>query len=357
MLCCHRCVDVAAAGSINTLSTKWADNTYSTGRDGSYATFQHPFLQAFGMFIGESLCLAAFFALNWRARRAGQEDKIERAAAGMPWYIFAAPATCDLMGTSLMYLGLTYTAASTFQMLRGSVVIFTGIFSVVFLGRTLRPFHWLGMVIVLCGLACVGISSIVFGSKSASATNPVLGDTLVVCAQLIAATQMVVEEKLLDKYRVPALQAVGMEGLFGMAFMGALLVVFQNIPGLPDSADPAHFEDSLDALHRLGNSPKIMVATLGNVCSIAWFNFFGLSVTKHMSATTRMVLDSIRTLVVWGVDLGLGWEQFQYLQIVGFALLLLGTAIYNKSATAKAPATRNPPRARTELGLDRADAL
>ena len=43
-----------------------------------------------------------------------------------------------------------------------------------------------------------------------------------------------------------------------------------------------------------------MLATLGNVASIAFFNFFGISVTKEMSATTRMVLDSIRTFVIWG---------------------------------------------------------
>jgi len=63
---------------------------------------------------------------------------------------------------------------------------------------------------------------------------------------------------------------------------------------------------------------------------LLFFNYFGLSVTKHLSATTRMVLDSIRTLVVWGVDLGLGWEDFQYLQVIGFIFLLVGTAIYNK---------------------------
>ena len=31
--------------------------------------------------------------------------------------------------------------------------------------------------------------------------------------------------------------------------------------------------------------------------SIAFFNFFGISVTKDMSAAHRMVLDSLRTLV------------------------------------------------------------
>lgn len=55
-----------------------------------------------------------------------------------------------------MYLGLTYTHASVFQMLRGSVVIFTGILSVVVLKRKLYAFNWFGMFLVLVGLALVG---------------------------------------------------------------------------------------------------------------------------------------------------------------------------------------------------------
>lgn len=35
-----------------------------------------------------------------------------------PW-IFMPPAMCDMIATSLMYIGLTLTYASSFQMLRG----------------------------------------------------------------------------------------------------------------------------------------------------------------------------------------------------------------------------------------------
>jgi drug/metabolite transporter (DMT)-like permease len=65
--------------------------------------------------------------------------------------IFLLPACCDMTGTSLMYVGLNLTHASVFQMLRGSVILFTGIFSVVFLGRKLYAFHWIGMMLVLFG--------------------------------------------------------------------------------------------------------------------------------------------------------------------------------------------------------------
>ena len=59
----------------------------------------------------------------------------------------------------------------------------------------------------------------------------------------------------------------------------------------------------------MGNNPIIIIAVLLNVISIAFFNFFGLSVTKTQSATTRMVLDSIRTVVIWAFCLAVGWEK------------------------------------------------
>lgn len=86
----------------------------------------------------------------------------------------------------------------------------------------------------------------------------------------------------------------------------------------------------VDAFIQLSNSAIVSIAIAGNVLSIAFFNFFGISVTKAMSAAHRMVLDSVRTFVIWGCSLLLGWEEFHALQLVGFFVLLLGTAVYNE---------------------------
>ena len=67
----------------------------------------------------------------------------------------------------------------------------------------------------------------------------------------------------------------------------------------------------------------------GTVTSIAFFNFAGISVTKELSATTRMVLDSVRTLVIWAVSMLIGWQTFYYLQLIGFCILLIGMMLYN----------------------------
>ncbi|TDZ66176.1 Solute carrier family 35 member F6 [Colletotrichum sidae] len=63
--------------------------------------------------------------------------------------------------------------------------------------------------------------------------------------------------------------------------------------------------------------------------SIGGFNFFGLSVTRSVSATSRSTIDTCRTLFIWIVSLGLHWETFKWLQVVGFALLVYFTFLFN----------------------------
>lgn len=53
----------------------------------------------------------------------------------------------------------------------------------------------------------------------------------------------------------------------------------------------------------------------GTVLSIAFFNFAGITVTKESSATTRMVLDSVRTIVIWAFSMILLTQKFHWLQV------------------------------------------
>eukprot|EP01147_Barroeca_monosierra_P010100 gene10100-2267_t len=304
------------SGSINTITTKYADITCGFGSDyyprdqkasenscperseGQHL-FDHPFVQALAMFIGEFSCLVVYLGGKMLTK---------------------------LRATSTMYVGLTLTFASQFQMLRGSVIIFTGLLSRFWLKHKLKKFHWAGMVLVLAGLVFVGLAAFFSGSSGSQAPNPILGDALIIAAQVIVAIQMVVEEKFLTQYEVPALLAVGWEGIFGMCIMSVLSMIFFFIPG-PRAGDT--FENFNDAVLQIGKTWQIGLAIGGTILSIAVFNYSGISVTKEMSATTRMVLDSVRTLTIWAYGLGVGWETFAPLQIVGFALLLLGTFVYN----------------------------
>eukprot|EP00731_Ephydatia_muelleri_P024392 Em0016g663a len=287
------------------------------------------------MFLGEALCYAAFKAWYiWR--QCNNQDMSIFGDQKFNPLVWAIPAMCDLCGTSIMYVGLTWTYAASFQMLRGSVIIFTGLLSVAFLGNTLKIHHWIGMVTVIVGLVVVGVGDYVFfngGSSGLDKDTVLAGDLLIVLAQIITAVQMTVEEKIMKRYKIQPLQGIGLEGIFGFSTLTILLIPMYFIPWhLPQSSsswqEHARFEDTIDAFKQWVYTPYVLVPSLGLVFSIAFFNFAGLTVTETMNATTRMVLDTLRSIIIWGFSLAVGWQIFEPLQPVGYIILLAGIWMY-----------------------------
>ncbi|EFO26183.1 hypothetical protein LOAG_02297 [Loa loa] len=328
-------------GSVNTIAAKWADSMKVDTKH-----FNHPFVQGICMFIGELSCLFVYiiarYIQNHRVQTSPYSD--EGSGNGIPSHIseqsflkfnpwvFAVPAFCDVLATSIMYIGLNLTQASSFQMLRGAVIIFTGLFSVAFLGSYLQGFRWLGMGFITLGLIIVGVSDIIFDENSKRDVNGIItGDLLIIIAQIIVAIQMIVEQKIVTEFDAPPLLVVGLEGLFGLAILTFLLfpMYYIKVPFI-FSTNPYHrLEDIFDAFREMKSNPWIGCALLLTMISIAFFNFTGISVTKQLSATTRMVLDSVRILLIWLVSIPLFGEHFIPLQLLGFALLILGMLVYN----------------------------
>lgn len=324
-------------GSLNTITTNFADDAKApgtmspstiwgklNGETENSHLFDHPFVQATIMFCGEFLCMLAFLG----KRAVGGTESSDPPSGGLrEALLFWIPALCDMCGTGIMYAGLCLSYASIFQMLRGASIIFTAVISTFFLGRKQMAFQWFSVLLVIIGIVIVGYVSLQ-GSKDTMTkpqTTVLIGDGLIIFAQLIVAIQMCVEEKIMSVYNTPALKAVGFEGMFGALTLGVLLIpmYYIKIDGVP-------FENFPDAMSQMGNNWVIPLAMSGNMLSIAFFNFFGISVTKAMSAAHRMVLDSVRTILVWACSLALGWEEFHALQLLGFVFLSLGTAMYNE---------------------------
>ena len=292
-------------------------------------------LQAAIMFIGEALCFVTF-KIWFFYIRFQKKDMATFGDQKFNPFIWAIPAMCDLCGTSIMYVGLTWTYPASFQMLRGSVIIFTGLMSVAFLGNKLKTHHWVGMVTVIVGLVVVGIGDYVFFNGSGSGLDKytvLAGDLLIVLAQIITAVQMTIEEKIMKRHKIQPLQGVGWEGIFGFSTLAILLFPMYFIPWhLPQSSsswqERKSFEDTIDAFSQWGYSWQILVSSLGLVFSFAFANFAGLTVTKTMTATTRMVLDTLRSIIIWVFSLSIGWQKFEPLQPVGYIILFVGIWIY-----------------------------
>ena len=350
---------MVVTGSINTIANKMQNNTKALGQP-----YQHVWFITFCMFLGEIFCALGYLVYRYKkSKEEGLLDESDMVGEdGQPLkeasaFHLAIPAMCDFFGSTIMTFGLTMMAGSVYQMFRGSLIFFTALFSVIFLKNKLYRHNYLALTVVISGLLLVGLASKVYPHVLPShcedgpgGHQSFWGIILVVIAQIFSATQFIVEEKFMKGYHCHPLKAVGWEGIWGAGLYAILLVIFQfvqceappkggsNLSSFicsPNDKNEWHLEDTVFAFRQMGSDGLLLFYVILYVCSIALFNFVGISVSKYASSPDRAVVDTVRTIVVWGFFLmpfidECYRESFNWLQLLGFVLLVFGTVIYNE---------------------------
>lgn len=309
--------------------------------------------------------------------------------------LLALPACCDIAGTTLMNVGLLFVVASIYQMTRGALVLFVGLFSVLFLRRKLYLYQWLALVVVVLGVGLVGLAGALFGddghapsnapesgmaaishvvrdvhtaARTPEAVRTIVGVLLIAGAQIFTASQFVLEEWILENYAMEPLKVVGWEGVFGFLVTTVGMIILHLAVGRTEAGRYGYF-DAKEGWRQVTSNRVVAITSILIMISIGYvlltflafislilrltvlftysgFNYFGLSVTRSVSATSRSTIDTCRTLFIWLVSLVLGWESFKWLQVVGFALLVYGTFLFNDIV--RPPLRACIPRSRRE---------
>jgi drug/metabolite transporter (DMT)-like permease len=311
------------SGACNTLLMKFMTMQKVPEGPGKEGTaFDHPYLCSMFMMIGEFMCLLVYFSTRSREQAA-------RESGNAPNHVYMVACGLDWTATTLVNMAYMLIAASVVQMTRGAIVIFTCLFSVAFLGKRQHRYHIAGVFLVFVGITLVSLSTYINPMATAhghgqvapgSGSGRMFGISLCILAQVFQATMLVYEEKIMSQYSVPPLRVVGMEGFFGMMF-GAGILIILNI---------SQVESTPAAFHQVSHSTPLLCAILGSICSIAVFNFSGITVTQKASAVARSTIDVSRTILIWGVEMLLGWHSFNPLQLCGFVVLAFGTMLYNR---------------------------
>jgi drug/metabolite transporter (DMT)-like permease len=304
--------------------------------------FDKPFMQSLLMFFGMAFSL--LIGKFWDPEGKAGAGRVQ--ASFRQKVMVAVPCAFDLIASTLMTFGLIWINASIFQMLRGSMVIFSAVFSIVFLKKRIIPAEWFGICLVIVALVIIGLSAVWMPSgddgdsaDSATTGQKLAGALLVIAAQIVQAAQIVVEQFVLHDLSMPALEVVGWEVIWGFVMMILLAFPFALIvPGKDPSPLGNSLENFIDSFMQLAE-PKVAGICVGFIIAVLGLNMFGMLVTSHTNAINRTLMEAARTILVWivmliafaaGWGFGEPWSKWSWLELSGFIILVCGTVIYNK---------------------------
>ncbi|OHT00594.1 Integral membrane protein [Tritrichomonas foetus] len=343
-------------GTCTSVSMKIMLQIKAAGYAGIVHNFDQPFTQSILMFFG--MMFSALVSKCW-----DPENKGQRPPSGWRQRVMVSiPSAFDLFASTLMTFGLIYINVSVFQMLRGSMVIFSVLFSIIFLRRKIKGYEWFGVALTVIALVMIGTAGIFippYGNDAESGEDgqgrttgeKVMGSLLVIASQCVQAGQIVTEEFILSDVNLPALEVVGWEGIWGMLMMIFIAFPFALIcPGDKPSPFGKSLENFMDSFIQLFTSGGIALTCGLFLIAVLFYNIFGMLVTSHSSAVFRTILEAARTLLIWvvmlicaaaGSPFGEVWCSWSWLELAGFIILVCSSFIY--SGAWKLPFFTYPP--------------
>ncbi|KAK8797059.1 hypothetical protein WA158_004269 [Blastocystis sp. Blastoise] len=355
-------------GTGNVLVQKFLFTLKSTGFDAQGNPDEHvfnkPWFQTESMFFGMFFC-CFMFAINCLIHKLTNKNKndvennlIEKEPEHKEFYwtnIFWAliPAMCDFCSTCFMNIGLFYISASIWQMLRGAMVIFAAILSMIVFKKKFRLYQWLSILSVVFGIIVVGSAPLIkfdenstgMSGNSDDTSMVILAICLVVFAQVIQAGQMVSEEFLMKRVYIPSTFIVGLEGFWGGSVCALVLFILQHTPTTNKFITAVFHEDTLDTFEMLRNSTPLTYWLIFYIFCCFGYNNFAIMTTETYGAVYRTIIEAARTLCIWIVNIiiyyilksiygepffgeGISWNSL--IELIGFLFIISGSFTYNK---------------------------
>ncbi len=331
---------VIISGSLITVANKIQNNTKSLN-----IPFHHAWFSTFLMFISELISLPLYYIIYDTKKEEDPKKEENKNKKKIKMLQLSLPPLLDFIGSTLMTFGLIFLPGSIYQMFRGSLIIITFLMSLFYLKNKHNINHYFGITFTVIGLILVGLAAFIT-SKDKLHNDSILGIILIVVAQFFSAFQYIYEENIMKNYICHPLQCIGYEGLFGTIISTVLIFIFYFIKCTNGERITEQFcnldnegiwrvENIFFAFTQLYYN-KILILLLSLYCiGITIYNITGIAVTKYTTATTRAVVDTVRTIFIWVYflmpfnheDVR---ETFNLIQFSGFILLIIGNLIYNE---------------------------
>lgn len=303
------------SGIVSSYCFKLMDKSQAPTCDGcETAYFVAPFTQSFFMFAGETLALILYGIDSFFSARKDKANlfdfernpQVYEGRKSPVWYWFL-PALLDLTNTTLSNIAMTYTYASTSQMLRNFSVCICAVEQLLIIRRGVRVHEWFGVIIMTVAMMLAAIPAIIWPDTDI-AFDPDLawiGIVMQISATVIEATLVVFEDFLFRKGRIAPSKAVGLEGVSGMVYTGVAMAI----------AAAVNYEDVKGSLYQVGHHGHLLAIVLCYLPVALIFNVSGLATTKLGGSLLRSIMQALRSPVVWLLDLATRSRQFDWFNL------------------------------------------
>jgi len=128
------------------------------------------------------------------------------------------------------------------------------------------------------------------------------------------------------KYEVEPMRMVGVEGMFGTAFVFVWTMCFTYFPcpAITMCDMTSTMENPIAAVKQMSSNWVLLFWCVVTLISIMLFNLNGVYLTKNVSSVFRAFWDATRTVLIWIFSICFGLEMFVPsvfgIQIAGFFL-------------------------------------
>jgi hypothetical protein len=297
-----------------------------TGMDGKNGTFKRGFFVAFILFCS---VLLAFIPYVYLKRKNPKEvSSIDKQAIMR----ISLSGFCDACAQILVIQGNAKIAVSLLMILKASRAIFSAGLQVVWLKRRVHVYQIWSLVLCTLGLGLASLAS--FLANKSSSSNLALGISFVLLAEAFRSVRIVYDEKLMKEHNYEPCMIIALEGVYGTLISGAALIAVNFI----DGSDMGSVEKFANTIYMIDNSSILILLLAMFPIWVNGMYLSGIFVTKYVSAVFNAVLTVATVVVVWGYELvihlvderyGAAWNQYSYLQLIGFVAITLATLMYD----------------------------
>ena len=297
-----------------------------TGMDGKDGTFKRGFFVAFILFCSVMLAFIPYVYL--KRKNPKEVSGIDRTALIRT----ALSGFCDACAQILVIQGNAKIAVSLLMILKASRAIFSAILQIVWLRRKLHKYQVVSLVLCTGGLGLASLAS--FLAKKSSSSNLALGISFVLLAEAFRSVRIVYDEKLMKEYNYEPCMIIALEGVYGTIISGSALIAVNFVSG----SDMGSLENFANTIYMIDHSTILVVLLALFPIWVNGMYLSGIFVTKYVSAVFNAVLTVATVVVVWVYELaihavdhryGAPWNQYSYLQLIGFVLITFATLLYD----------------------------